>query len=232
MTATAATAATAATPTVTATTPTPATTRGQHRLLTAGVVAGPLYVAAVVGQYVVRDGYDPTRHAASVLANGDLGWVQIANFVVAAVLTVAAAAGLRRSGRAGTWAPRLVGVFGVSLLAAGVFRADPVEGFPPGTPAEAAETISWHGLAHMGAGLAGFTCFAIACFALGRHLRRTGRRGAARYSVASGSLILCGFVAVSASAGATWGVLAFTAGILAGWTWLAVTCARLARLPH
>lgn len=226
--------AVAATPAVTtvsttATTATTAAGRWERRLLTAGVVAGPLYLATVVGQYIGRDGYDPTRHAASVLANGDLGWVQIANFLVAAVLTVAAAAGLRRTGGAGTWAPRLVGVFGASLLAAGVFRADPVEGFPPGTPASAAETMSWHGLAHMGAGLVGFTCFAIACFALGRHLRRAGRRGAARYSVASGSLILAGFLAVSGSAGATWGVLAFTAGIVAGWTWLAVSCARLVR---
>ncbi|SDU75963.1 DUF998 domain-containing protein [Jiangella alkaliphila] len=203
--------------------------RPSRRLLTAGVVAGPLYVATVVGQYLLRDGYDPTRHAASVLANGDYGWVQITNFVVAAALTVAAAVGLARTGLAGTWAPRLVGVFGVSLLAAGVFVADPVEGFPPGTPASAADTMSWHALAHLGAGTVGFVCFAIACFALGRRLRRTGRRGAGAYSVASGALILAGFLAVSGSAGASWGVLAFTAGILAGWAWLAVTCARLVR---
>ncbi|TDD68788.1 DUF998 domain-containing protein [Jiangella aurantiaca] len=202
--------------------------RASRRLLTAGIVAGPLYVATVVGQYLLRDGYDPSRHAASVLANGDYGWVQITNFVVAAALTLAAAAGLRRTGLAGTWAPRLVGVFGVSLLAAAAFVADPVEGFPPGTPASAADTMSWHGLAHLAAGTVGFTCLAIACFALGRRLRRTGRAGAA-YSVASGVLVLGGFLAVSASAGASWGVLAFTAGILAGWTWLAVTCARMAR---
>jgi hypothetical protein len=203
--------------------------RSSRRLLTAGVVAGPLYVATVVAQYFLRDGYDPTRHAASVLANGDHGWVQITNFLVAAALTVAAAAGLRRSGRAGTWTPRLVGVFGVSLVGAAVFVADPVEGFPPGTLASAAETVSWHGLAHLAAGAVGFTCLAIACFALGRHLRRAGARGAAHYSVASGALIIAGFMAISGSAGATWGVLAFTAGILAGWAWLAVTCARLMR---
>jgi hypothetical membrane protein len=203
--------------------------RSPRRLLAAGVVAGPLYVATVVGQYFLRDGYDPTRHAASVLANGDYGWVQITNFMVAAALTVAAAVGLRRSGRAGTWTPRLVAVFGLSLIGAGAFVADPVEGFPPGTLASAAETISWHGLAHLAAGAVGFSCLAAACFALGRRLRRAGARGAGAYSVASGALIIAGFMAISSSAGATWGVLAFTAGILAGWTWLAVTCARLAR---
>ncbi|PZF79162.1 DUF998 domain-containing protein [Jiangella anatolica] len=201
--------------------------RSTRRLLAAGVVAGPLYVATVVGQYFLRGGYDPTRHAASVLANGDYGWVQIANFVVASVLTVAVAIGLRRTGRAGVWAPRLVGAYGVSLLAAAVFLADPVEGFPPGT--EAAAELSWHGVAHLAAGTAGFGCLAAACFVLGRRLRRSGDRGAGAYAVASGAVILGGFLAVSGSAGAAWGVLAFTAGILAGWTWLAVTCARAAR---
>ena len=35
-----------------------------------------------------------------------------------------------------------------SLIAAGVFRADPALGFPVGTPADARE-VSWHGLAHL-----------------------------------------------------------------------------------
>lgn len=202
--------------------------RSSRRLLTAGVVAGPLYAATVVAQYFFRDGYDPTRHPASVLANGELGWVQITNFFVAAALTVAAAAGLRRSGLTAGWVSRMVAVFGVSLVGAAVFVADPVEGFPAGTTAADA-TISWHGMAHLAVGAIGFTCLTIACFALGRRLRKAGRRGAARYSTVSGALIIAGFMAISASGGATWGVLTFTGGILAGWTWLAVTCARLAR---
>lgn len=216
-------------PRTSATTPAAAPARTSRRLLAAGVVAGPLYAVTVVAQYFLRDGYDPTRHAASVLANGDYGWVQITNFLVAAVLTVAAAVGLRRSGLAGTWAPRLVGVFGISLIGAAVFVADPVEGFPPGTLASAAETVSWHGLAHLAAGAVGFTCLAVACFALGRRLRRSGERGAGRYSHVTGIAILGGFMAIAASAGATWGVLAFTAGIVAGWVWISVTCARVAR---
>ncbi|TDE13999.1 DUF998 domain-containing protein [Jiangella asiatica] len=203
--------------------------RSPRRLLAAGVVAGPLYVATVAAQYFVRDGYDPTRHAASVLANGEHGWVQIANFAVAALLTIAAAIGMRRSGRAGTWTPRLVGAFGASLVGATVFVADPVEGFPAGTTAEAATTVSWHGMAHLGVGTVGFSCLAVAAIALGRRLRRNGQRAAGTYAVASGLLIVAGFVAVSGSGGASWGVAAFTAGILAGWAWLAVTCTRLAR---
>ena len=51
-------------------------------LLGYGVIAGPIYVVAVAAQMLTRDGYDPTRHAASQLVNGSLGWIQIATFLV------------------------------------------------------------------------------------------------------------------------------------------------------
>ena len=51
-------------------------------LLGYGVIAGPIYVLAVAGQMAMRDGFDPTRHAASQLANGDFGWIQITTFLV------------------------------------------------------------------------------------------------------------------------------------------------------
>jgi len=35
-----------------------------------------------VTQALVRPGFDPTRHAWSLLANGDWGWIQIANVIV------------------------------------------------------------------------------------------------------------------------------------------------------
>ena len=65
-------------------------------LLGYGIIAGPLYVAVSVTQALVRPGFDPTRHAWSLLANGDWGWIQIANFIVTGLMTVAFAVGLRR----------------------------------------------------------------------------------------------------------------------------------------
>ena len=47
-------------------------------LLGYGVIAGPIYVVTVAAQAATRNGFDPTRHAASQLANGDFGWIQIA----------------------------------------------------------------------------------------------------------------------------------------------------------
>ena len=71
-------------------------TRSSNILLLCGVVAGPLYVVAGVFQ-VPRVGFDPTRHRISLMSNGDLGWIQIANFLVTGLLVIACSVGMRRS---------------------------------------------------------------------------------------------------------------------------------------
>ena len=120
------------------------------RLLACGIVAGPLFLAVGLTQAFIRDGFDLSRHPLSLLSLGDLGWVQIANFVVTGGLFLACAVGMGRAlgpGRGGTWGPRLVGALGAGLVMAGVFVADAGAGFPPGAPAGAPE-ISWHGALH------------------------------------------------------------------------------------
>ena len=98
----------------------------------------------VVIQALTRDGFDPVRHPLSVLSLGELGWIQIANFVVTGLLYVACAVGMWRvlhPGRSGTWGPLLVGGFGIGLILAGIFTTDPGAGFPrgPGGGARAAQ---------------------------------------------------------------------------------------------
>ena len=73
-------------------------------LVTAGVVAGPLFVLVGLVQVLTREGFDLTRHPLSLLALGDLGWIQIANFIVAGVLMLAFALGA-----VGAWATDPVG---------------------------------------------------------------------------------------------------------------------------
>src|SRR5262245_40716619 len=93
-------------------------------LLGYGVIAGPIYVVSVAAQIATRHGYDPTRHAASQLANGDFGWIQIATFVITGAMTIAAAVGVRRAmgpGRRSAWASGLLGAYGAALVVAGVF---------------------------------------------------------------------------------------------------------------
>ena len=132
-----------------ATLPASAATR-TSRLLACGIVAGPLFLAVGLTQAFTRDGFDLSHHPLSLLSLGDLGWVQIANFVVTGGLFLACAVGMGRAlgpGPGGTWGPRLVGALGAGLAMAGVFVADAGAGFPPGAPAGAPE-ISWHGALH------------------------------------------------------------------------------------
>lgn len=206
-----------------------AASRGTRALLACGVAAGPLYVLVSVTEALTRDGFDLARHPWSLLANGDLGWVHVANLVVTGLLTVAFAAGLRRvlrPGRGGTWVPRLVGVYGLSLVAAGVFRADPAMGFPPGTPEGAAEA-TWHGVLHFVCGGIGFVCLVVACLLVAGRFAAEGRQGWARFSRATGVLFLAGFVAVAAGAGAAWSNVAFTAAVVLAWAWVSALAAHL-----
>ncbi|CCH15791.1 DUF998 domain-containing protein [Micromonospora lupini] len=190
-------------------------------LLAYGVIAGPLYVAVSLVEVFTRSGFDPTRHAWSMLSNGDRGWIHITNFLVSGLLTIVFAVGLRRalaSGPGARWAPRLIGAYGVSLIAAGLLRADPGLGFPVGTP-DGPGAISWHGYGHFASGAIGFSCLIAACFVLARRFAAEGAAGWAWSSRVVGVVFGAGFLGVTAGAGAAWSILAFTAAVLliSGW---------------
>ena len=149
-------------------------------LLTAGIVAGPLFVVIALVQAFTREGFDIVQHPASLLSLGDLGWIQITNFVIAGILYIAAAVGLSRSLREGIgrkWAPRLLALFGVSLIIGGLFTADPGLGFPPGAPRGPAKEFSWHGMIHAFAPVIGFTALAAALLVLARRFWIQNERG-------------------------------------------------------
>ncbi|SFW68582.1 DUF998 domain-containing protein [Amycolatopsis australiensis] len=191
-------------------------------LLTCGILAGPGFVGTGVLQGLTRAGFDFTRHPASVLANGDLGWLQVTNFLVTGLLTIAAAAGIRRV-LPGRWGPGLLAVYGAGLLCAGVFRADPQDGFPLGTPAGPPAAVSWHGTLHFACGGIGFAALVGACFAIGAHLSPAR----AWYSRISGLLFLVGFAGVASGSTSPVVTLGFWAAVAIAWTWLATTSAHL-----
>ncbi|GAA2337607.1 DUF998 domain-containing protein [Dactylosporangium salmoneum] len=192
-------------------------------LLGYGVLAGPFYVAVSLAQALTREGFDLGRHSWSLLANGSLGWVQVTNFVLTGLMVIAAAVGLARAVPS-RWAPRLVGVFGASMIAAGALRADPALGFPAGTP-DGPGTVSWHGIGHLTAGGIGFLCVIVATWVLARHQPR----GLGWYSRISGVLFLAGFVGIASGNRAPALTLGFVAGVVIIFTWLAVISVRLYR---
>ena len=115
-------------------------------LLGCGVVAGPLYLAVGLAQALTREGFDLARHPLSVLAQGPGGWVQVANLAITGLMVVAAAVGIGRTvskSRVATWT---LAVFGLGIVVSAVFRADPMDGFPPGTPEGMPTSISTSGL--------------------------------------------------------------------------------------
>jgi hypothetical protein len=192
-------------------------------LLGYGVLAGPFYVVVSLTQAFTRDKFDLTKHPWSLLANGDLGWIQTTNLIITGLMVMAAALGMRRllhGGVGGTWGPALIGVFGLGMVASGFFPADPVAGFP--TDIVGLKAPSMANTLHFVCGGIGFLCFVAACFVIAR---RFAGRGWATYSRITGVVFLLAFGAVAAGPG--FGILAFTAGILAAFTWLATTSVQL-----
>jgi Protein of unknown function (DUF998) len=196
-------------------------------LLGYGVIAGPIYVVAVAAQVLTRDGFDPTRHAVSQLANGDLGWIQIATFLVTGAMTSAAAVGVRRA-MDSRWAGSLIGGYGVALMVSGIFRADPSNGFPPGTPEGAGET-SWHGMAHFASAAVGFACLVAAGFVVARWFGCNGEHGWARYSRVTAIVFAASFIALSSGTGGAVTMLIFTAAVVLAWAWLSAISVKLYR---
>src|SRR5438270_13877926 len=163
-------------------------------LLLCGAIAGPLFIFTVLIQDYTRPGFDPRLDPLSLLSLGDWGWVQIVNFALAGVLSLLYAVGLWRrlhSGRAGTWGPILIGAYGLGLIAVGVFRTDPSNGFPPGVIAPTGP--SWHGAIHALGGLFIFLVLAAALVVFVRFFLARKERWWAFYCLASAVLILLVF---------------------------------------
>jgi hypothetical protein len=152
----------------------------RDKLLASGVAAGPLFLTVSLTQAFTRDGFDLSRHPLSLLSLGDLGWVQIGNFVTTGALNVVCAVGMRRvlqHRRGGTWGPALLAGFGLGLIMAGVFVTDAGAGFPPGAPLGAPERRSWHGVLHEIGFLVSLASWIGACSVFTRTFIAAGKRG-------------------------------------------------------
>jgi hypothetical membrane protein len=201
--------------------PHPTPIASQSRLITCGILAGPIYVGLGLLQVAIRPGFDITRHALSLLSNGDLGWIQISNFLLTGALLIAGAIGLHRSltsGRGRTWTPRMLALYGIGLIGAGIFRADPALGFPPGTPLDH-NPMSWHGQMHFVAGGIGFTGLIASCFICASRYRTFGHTGWSIYSLITGVFFLGGFTGVASGAKGI-AIVLFSLAVVESFAWL------------
>jgi hypothetical protein len=196
-------------------------------LVTAGAVAGPLFVVVGLVQVLTREGFDLTRHPLSLLSLGDLGWIQITNFLVAGVLMLAFAAGVRRSfgeGPGRTWAPVLFALYGVGLVLGGAFTADPALGFPVGTPDGYPTEWTFHGGVHAFAAPLAFLALVAVTWVVARRLTWEGQRAAAVWSRVIG--VLC--LVLCIPFGPAMSVRLFV-GVALGFAWIMVYAISLLR---
>jgi hypothetical protein len=206
-------------------------------LLAGGAIAGPLFTAAWAVEGATRAGYNPMRHPVSSLELGPLGWTQQANFVVAGLLTLGFAVGLRRALRplgGSTWGPLLVAAHGVGLLGAGIFVTDPVSGHPPGTPGHLPAYSSVPAALHDLLSVGTFVGLPLASLVLARRFGGWGQRGWASYSFATGTAMAVGTVLTSIAFNQVEplvqvGGLLQRATVTTGWTWLTLLAIHLLR---
>lgn len=201
---------------------------GTQPLLLCGVAAGPLFTVTYLLAGATRAGYSPLRHPVSSLALGPAGWVQTVGFILAGLLSSAFAMGLWRA-EDSRWGASLIGVWAIGLLGAGIFRTDPIRGYPPGTP-DQLEHPTRAGALHDLLSSVGFLALAAACFVLSP----AGSPGWAGYSIASGVLFIATMALSSAaftSGGrvSPYGGLIQRVSVTIGWAWLLLLAVRTLR---
>lgn len=192
-------------------------------LLACGVATAPLFYAVVALQLALRPEYDIRTQPISFLALGELGWIQVINFLVTGTLALAGALGLRhvlRGQRGGTAGPFLVGLYGLGMIGAGLFGPDPLP-----TPGQAPQ-MSVTGALHMVAFLVSFLSLIVACFVFARRFRAVGKGRWALYSIATA--LLAPVLVAAGMASPSWaGVIVGGAGIvLFGWLSLVALAIR------
>ncbi|WP_309128766.1 DUF998 domain-containing protein [Microbacterium sp.] len=195
-----------------------------------GVVAGPFYLAFGLILALTREGFDLSRHALSLLTLGDGGWLQTLNFALTGVMVFVAGWGILRAidGR-GRGAGIAVIVAGVAIALAGVFRPDPVAGFPAGEEA----SMSVSGMLHLALGVAEFVAFAVAALLLARYLSARGEKSRAMLSRIEGVVIVVAFAAGAALSAGPAGVALLWLAVVVSFAWLLLASVWVYRtVPH
>ena len=138
-------------------------------LLIVGVAAAVTFVAVLLVEGALRPGYNPAYHTGSALSLGERGWVQVANFLQLGVAMFAFAVGVqqRLNGLVGAV---LIAIFGLGAIVAGVFRMDPMRGYPPGTARGTPAKLTWRHQVHDAAGPVMFLAICGACLAVAGRL--------------------------------------------------------------
>jgi len=129
----------------------------------------------------------------------------------------------------------LVGACAIGLLGAGVFVADPMIGYPPGTPDKRLH-YSTHGVLHDLFSSLVFLGLPVACFVFSRWFAARDERGWMTYSAVTGVVFVSAFILFSAGFGQTEGLVDFAGlfqrvALIAGFGWLTLLAVSFLRSP-
>jgi hypothetical protein len=198
-------------------------------LMVCGIIAGPIYIAATAIQALTRDGFDRSHHRYNLLTTGDLGWIHRVNYVIAGVLVLLFAVGVAQMLRQGSarWAAPLLGLYGLAYITSGLFPADPVVGFPPGT---LSESTTWHGVAQMASRSVSSAALIAASVVIARWFSTQGLRRWAWFSLLAVPISLGAFALVGAAgADTSTKYAAFLVPGISMWVWVTALAVHLYR---
>lgn len=169
----------------------------------AGVLGPVLFVTVFAVEGAVRPGYDAVRMQVSYLSLGDQGAIQVANFLVTALLLGVFAVQLRKrlgsaDGPGARGVPIAIGFTALGLLIAGLFSTMPAFGYPPGTPDGFPSDIPPTAYLHVVGALVFFGGLIAAPALMARRFRAAGQTAWAVYSVATSVVVIAAFAASSA----------------------------------
>lgn len=201
-----------------------------HTLLKCGIAAGPIYIVVGLLEVLLRPGFDIRRHALSLMSNGDWGWVHVLMLIGTGLLTMAGALGLWRA-FGYRWSALMLALYGLGLVGAGIFPADPAPDFPLNQTAASGE-ITTQGILHFATGGVGFLGLIAACLIFAYQFARAQQKAWSLYSLATGILFFAAFFGIM-SAGQfsgtmlTFVLLAFTGAVILAWLWISLLLAKL-----
>jgi hypothetical protein len=210
----------------------PRTFLSNEALVGAGWLVAPVFYGLALFQLVIRPDFDIRVLPISFLSLGELGWIQVGNFIITGGLALLCAFGLRavlRGEKAGTWGPILVGLFGIGMIMAGLFRPDPIPGVSPGVDAGTNVAMTASGALHMVGFFMAFPALIAACFVFTRRFMALGQRGWAIYSMATG--IAVPIITMTSALQPAWaGVIVAGAGLVL-FAWLGVIASKVLARP-
>ncbi|WKA59281.1 DUF998 domain-containing protein [Planococcus shenhongbingii] len=181
------------------------------KLLTAGLMAGPLFTLSWLIDGASREGYNPLRHPVSSLSIGSNGWIQAATFLIVGILLLGFSLALiriLRSQGVSVGGPRLLALCAIGLIGAGLFVCDPLSGYPSGLhTARSDRSIS--GILHDMFSAFLFIGYPIAAFKFYKIFVQKKESAWANYTKFSALAFICFFIVTSMGFGQVTGFVEY-----------------------